>query len=351
MKQIFDLRSDTFTKPTAKMKAAMMAAEVGDDVFAEDPSINALQEKAAKMFGMEAALFCPSGTMTNQIGLGVHLSPGDEVICHHDYHIYRYEGGGIASNSGAQAFVLQGTETGKFGMEELKNAIHPSDSHYPVSKVLSFENSTNRGGGDVWTIDEIKPLVDYAKSQGLKIHLDGARLFNALVATGDSPKEYGKMFDTISICLSKGLGCPVGSLVLGTKSGIAKAHRLRKRMGGGMRQAGFLAAAGSYALDHHIERLKTDHDMAKAIGEMLEQHAWVHSVKPVKTNIAICNLQEEHQTAIMLEELEKVGVLAMAFGPKSVRFVTHHDICFDGDVSTHPLFEALRTALQNCKAS
>jgi threonine aldolase len=351
MKQIFDLRSDTFTKPTAKMKAAMMAAEVGDDVFAEDPSINALQEKAAKMFGMEAALFCPSGTMTNQIGLGVHLSPGDEVICHHDYHIYRYEGGGIASNSGAQAFVLQGTETGKFGIEELKNAIHPSDSHYPVSKVLSFENSTNRGGGDVWTIDEIKPLVDYAKSQGLKIHLDGARLFNALVATGDSAKSYGEVFDTISICLSKGLGCPVGSLLLGSNQDIQKAHRLRKRMGGGMRQAGFLAAAGSYALDHHIERLKIDHDMAKAIGTMLTKHAWVSSVKPVKTNIVICNLQEERQTEKMLKALENEGVLAMAFGPKSIRFVTHYDVCFDGEVSTHPLFDALQAALQNCKSS
>ena len=348
MKQIFDLRSDTFTKPTPEMKAAMMAAEVGDDVFAEDPSINSLQEKAAEMFGMEAALFCPSGTMTNQIGLGIHLSPGDEVICHHDYHIYRYEGGGIASNSGAQAFVLQGTETGKFGMEELKKAIHPSDSHYPVSKVLSFENSTNRGGGDVWTIEEIKPLADYAKSQGLKIHLDGARLFNALVATGDEAKEYGKVFDTISICLSKGLGCPVGSLLLGTKSDIVKAHRLRKRMGGGMRQAGFLAAAGSFALDNHVSRLQVDHNMAKAIGAVLDKHVWIESIKPIKTNIAICNVKEEHQTEKMLKALENEGVLAMAFGPKSIRFVTHHDICFEGDVLTHPIFDALQKALKNC---
>lgn len=348
MKQIFDLRSDTFTKPTPEMKAAMMAADVGDDVFAEDPSINALQEKAADMFGMEAALFCPSGTMTNQIGLGVHLAPGDEVICHHDYHIYRYEGAGIASNSGAQAFVLQGTETGKFGLEELKNAIHPADSHYPISKVLSFENSTNIGGGDVWTIEEIKPLADYAKNLGLKIHLDGARLFNALVATGDGAEEYGQVFDTISICLSKGLGCPVGSLLLGTKKDIAKAHRLRKRMGGGMRQAGFLAAAGIYALDHHVARLKVDHDLAKAIGKTVEQHSWVESIKPVKTNIAICNLQKEEHTQQMLTALEKEGVLAMAFGPKSIRFVTHHDICFDGEVINHPIFDALNRALEAC---
>lgn len=348
MKQIFDLRSDTFTKPTAEMKAAMFAAEVGDDVFAEDPSINALQEKAAKMFGMEAALFCPSGTMTNQIGLGVHVSPGDEVICHHDYHIFRYEGGGLASNSGAQAFVLQGTETGKIGMDELKSAIHASDSHYPVSKVLSFENSTNRGGGDVWTIDEIKPLAAYAKEKGLKIHMDGARLFNALVATGDSAKTYGEVFDTISICLSKGLGCPVGSLLLGSKKDIQKAHRLRKRMGGGMRQAGFLAAAGIYALDKHIDRLKVDHDMAKAIGVKLEKHRWVTSVKPVKTNIVICNLQEEYQTQAMLDALSNEGIKAMAFGPKSIRFVTHHDICFDGDVSVHPLLDALHKALKAC---
>lgn len=349
MSQIFDLRSDTFTKPTAEMKAAMFAAEVGDDVFAEDPTINALQEKAAKMFGMEAALFCPSGTMTNQIGLGVHLNPGDEVICHHDYHIYRYEGAGVAANSGAQAYVLQGTETGKFSMDELKNAIHASDSHYPVSKVLSFENSTNRGGGDVWAIDEIKPLANYAKEKGLKIHLDGARLFNALVATGDSPKAYGEVFDTISICLSKGLGCPVGSLLLGTKAHISKAHRLRKRMGGGMRQAGFLAAAGIYALDKHINRLKTDHDMAKAIGKKLEKHAWVTSVKPVKTNIAICNLQEENQTQLMLDALNNEGIMAMAFGPKSIRFVTHHDICFNGDVNAHPLLKALDIALAKCQ--
>lgn len=323
---IFDLRSDTFTKPTNAMKAAMFEAEVGDDVFAEDPSINELQDFAANMFGKDAALFCPSGTMTNQIGLGVHLNPGDEVICHHDYHIFRYEGAGLAANSGAQAFCLQGTETGKFGIKELGSAIHSSDSHYPVSKVLSIENTTNRGGGDFWTVDELKPLIEFARSKGLKTHLDGARLFNALVESGDSTEAYGELFDTISICLSKGLGCPVGSLLIGSKKDIELAHRIRKRMGGGMRQAGFLAAAGTYALKHQVNRLKADHLLAKAIGEIYSNLDIVEKVKPVKTNIVIVDFTSEELLASHLELLKKHNILALAFGPRSMRMVTHHDV-------------------------
>lgn len=335
--KVFDLRSDTFTKPTPAMKQAMFDAEVGDDVFGEDPSINQLEKEAAEMFGKEAGLFCPSGTMTNQIGIGVHVNIGDEVICHNDYHVYRYEGAGIAANSGAQAFVLPG-ELGKFSSEDLENAIHPNDSHYPTSKLLVLENTINRAGGGIWNWIEANELVTIAREKGLKTHLDGARLFNALVASGEHPKEWGALFDTISLCLSKGLGCPVGSVLIGSKEDIAKAHRLRKRLGGGMRQAGFLAAAGSYALKNHIDRLEVDHKMAADLANIVKGYDFVSHVLPTETNIVIFHLKDKALTIKLADHLNQSGILCMPFGPDSIRFVTHLDV--DADVT-----EALKMVL------
>ena len=322
---MIDLRSDTFTKPTAEMLDAMFRAEVGDDVFYEDPTINALQEKAANMFGMEAALFCPSGTMTNQIALAVHCEPGDEIICHRLSHIYNYEGGGIMATAGASVRLLEG-HNGLIQPEDIEANINPEDDHYTVSKVLEIENTVNKGGGVIYTLDHIKRLHGEAQKHGLLYHLDGARVFNALVETGDDPKAYGKYFDSISICLSKGLGAPVGSLLLGSEAFIKKAHRRRKMMGGGMRQAGYLAAAGIYALDHHVERLKTDHAHAKKIGDVLAELPYVAHVIPPQTNILIFELGPGTDASAFIEKLDEKGIKAINFSKKMVRFVTHLDV-------------------------
>ena len=257
---IVDLRSDTVTKPTKGMHEAMMQAEVGDDVFGEDPSVKALEEKCAKMLGMEAAIFCPSGTMTNQIGIRILTQPYDEVICYKGSHIYKYEGGGVAGNSLASVRLLEGNR-GRLSVEEIsKNINNIQDAHQPISSVVSLENTVVREAGSYYTLKEIGLISDFARSKNLKMHLDGARFFNALTETGEQLIDYGKYFDSISICLSKGLGAPVGSvLVVRNKELEVKARRMRKVFGGGMRQAGFLAAAGTYALDHHIKRLKEDH--------------------------------------------------------------------------------------------
>ncbi len=321
---MIDLRSDTVTKPTQAMMQAMTSAPVGDDVFAEDPTINKLQEMAADMFGTEAALFCPSGTMTNQIGLQVLTRPGDEVICHAESHIYWYEGAGLAANSGVQINAVGHGKT-TFSAEEAKAAIRPADDHYPRTSVIAIENTANRGGGACWKAEEIENLYQLAKSNNLGFHIDGARLFNALVANNEDPKQYGKWFDSISICLSKGLGCPVGSLLLGNKDFITEAHRIRKRTGGGMRQAGFLAAAGIYALENDVKRLAEDHQKAQEIGQILEGFEWVKSVLPVDTNIVIFQLKENNAAAVC-DKLKDKGVLCMPFGPDKVRFVFHLEI-------------------------
>jgi threonine aldolase len=265
---MIDLRSDTVTKPTPGMLNAMMEAEVGDDVFHEDPTVNKLQEKVAEMFGKEAALFCPSGTMTNQIGLRVLTSPGDEVICYSGSHVYRYEGGGLAVNSGASVRLLE-AEFGILEASQIVPEINPDNEHFPISSTVVLENTVNKGGGSYYQIDRVKEIASVARKSGLQMHLDGARFFNALAETGETPKEHGKQFDTISVCLSKGLGAPVGSLLVSSKKHIAKAMRIRKLMGGGMRQSGFLAAAGIYALDHHRSRLKEDHERARNIAAEL----------------------------------------------------------------------------------
>ena len=320
---IIDLRSDTVTKPTSGMKEAMFSAPVGDDVFGEDPTISALEEKLAGMFGMEAGLFCPSGTMTNQIAIRLHTRIQTEVICHKYSHIYLYEGGGIMANSLASVKLLDG-DLGKITASQVAASINPDDIHAPETTMVSLENTMNKGGGSIYTLEEVIPIQKVCQEHGLKLHLDGARLFNALVASGESPKDWGAQFDTISICLSKGLGCPVGSVLLGSKADIKRARKVRKVMGGGMRQAGFLAAAGIYALDHQVERLKEDHARARALGEMLLKKSFVPEVLPVATNIAIARL-DGITPEFFLEKLKEKEIKAVKFGPDLVRFVTHHD--------------------------
>jgi threonine aldolase len=320
-----DLRSDTVTKPTPGMLDAMMSAEVGDDVFAGDPTVNALQEKAAAMFGMEAALFCPSGTMTNQIAFRIHTTPGCEAILEENAHPYRYEGGGLAINSGISTALIQGNR-GRITAAQIAARINPDDIHFPVTRIVSLENTCNRGGGAIYDFKAITEIRDLCRLHGLALHLDGARLFNALVETGESPKLYGEAFDTISICLSKGLGAPVGSLLLGSAEKIKAARRVRKVMGGGMRQAGFLAAAGIYALDHHVARLKEDHTLAKTLGKLVETQPYVAELFPVDTNILVFRLQDTILVAAFLDHLRSQGIFATAFGGQLVRFVTHLDL-------------------------
>lgn len=322
---MINLISDTVTKPTPGMLQAMMTAEVGDDVFGEDPTVNALEAKAAALFGKEAALFCPSGTMTNQIALKVHTQPLDEVICDEYSHIYQYEVGGYAFNSGIGVNLIKGTN-GKITAGQLAAAIKPVYDWLPISKLVVLENTCNKGGGSFYTLDEIRPIQKVCQERGLALHLDGARVFNALVETCETTQETGELFDSISICLSKGLGTPVGSLLIGTKAFIRQARRVRKAMGGGMRQAGFLAAAGIYALDNHVERLKEDNDRAKNLGEVLEKLAYVDNVRPVQSNIVIFDLKTPWSAESYLARLAEEGIKASAFGPQTVRFVTHLDV-------------------------
>ena len=251
---IIDLRSDTVTKPTPAMLKAMVSAKVGDDVFGEDPTINELERLSADMFGMEAGLFCPSGTMTNQIAIKCHTQPGDEVICDESAHVYQYEGGGIAFNSSASVKLLYG-DRGRINAEQVKAAINPDDSHKSRTSLVCLENTSNRGGGSCYNFSEIKAIKKVCTENSLILHLDGARLWNALIAKKETPKQYGEVFDSVSICLSKGLGCPVGSVLVGNKDFIKKARRIRKVLGGGMRQAGVLAAAGIYGLQNNFDRL------------------------------------------------------------------------------------------------
>lgn len=326
---MIDLRSDTFTKPLPEMQKAMWAAEVGDDVFGEDPTINKLEAKAAEMFGVEAAVFCPSGTMTNQIAIKNHTVPGQEIICHEYSHVYNYEGGGIAFNSSCQVRPLPGPN-GKLEPSSVAAALqNPLDHHAATSRLVVLENTTNKGGGacyDLNTIDEIRSITN---AKGLGLHLDGARLWNALVATGQTAEDYGKRFDSISICLSKGLGCPVGSLLLGSKDFIHQARFIRKKLGGAMRQAGYLAAAGIYALDHHIERLAEDHEKARLLAEALEQSGWVLPIEIVETNILIFNLRPEKDIEQFNAHLRKAGILHIDMGQGKQRFVTHHDVSME----------------------
>ena len=320
-----DLISDTVTRPTKEMLAAMMSAEVGDDVFKSDPTVTALQEKAAALFGMEDALFFPSGTMANQTAIKLHTQPGDKLFCDKWSHVYNYEGGGAAFNSGVSCKLIDG-DRGMFTAEQLKIvSAGRADIHVPYSRLVCVENTTNKGGGACWDFEELKKIRQVCLDQNLDYHLDGARLFNALVAKNETPKQYGELFNTISICLSKGLGAPVGSILLGSKTHIAKALRIRKLFGGAMRQVGFLAAAGIYALDNNIERLADDHKKAKDIEQLLNSLSYIKKVEPVETNIIIFYVEDHLNAEDFISKMEEKNILLTPMGDGKIRIVTHLD--------------------------
>lgn len=319
-----DLRSDTVTQPTPEMKEAMWSAPLGDDVLGDDPTVNALEEKAARLFGTEAALFGTSGTLTNQLAIRVHTRPGSDVICDKLSHIYLYEGGGIMLNSLSSVKLLDG-DRGRISAAQVADAISPDDIHATVTRLVSLENTMNKGGGCYYDLAEIKAIRRVCDEHRVPLHLDGARLFNALVETGETPAQYGTLFDSVSVCLSKGLGCPVGSLLLGDADFIRQARRFRKVMGGGWRQAGFLAAAGIYALDHHVARLTEDHARARAIGDLLSHRSEVEDIYPIDTNIVIFRLPDTILASDYVRRLDMLRIRAVAFGRHLVRLVTHLD--------------------------
>lgn len=320
-----NLISDTVTKPTPGMLQAMMSAEVGDDVFKEDPTVRALEAYSAQLFGHEAGLFCPSGTMTNQIALKVHTRPLDEVICDEMSHIFQYEVGGYAFHSGIGVNLLRG-ENGILTAAMVDAAVKPRYDWLPISRLVVVENTCNKGGGSRYELAAIREIKQVCERHGMALHLDGARIFNALAETGESPSAYGQYLDSISICLSKGLGAPVGSVLIGSHAFIAEARRVRKAMGGGMRQAGYLAAAGLYALQHQTQRLTEDHEHARMLETTLAELPWVAGIRPVATNIVIFDVTAPRTAASVLAQLAEKGVKASAFGPMTVRFVTHLDV-------------------------
>jgi threonine aldolase len=322
---MIDYRSDTFTKPVPLMLEAMFKADVGDDVFGEDPTVNQLEALTADMFGMEAALFCPSGTMTNQVAIKCHTQPGDEVVCDRLSHVYIYEGGGIAFNSGCQVKPIEG-DRGRITAEQVKDSINPDDLHKPVTKLVSVENTANRGGGSCYQLTELQNIKEVCLINDLRFHLDGARLFNAIVENKEDPKDYGQLFDSISVCLSKGLGAPVGSVLLGSKKFIHKARRVRKAFGGGMRQAGYLAAAGIFALQNNIDRLNTDHLHAKEIAEALLKKSFAGKMLPVETNIIIFEVIENYTAKSLAEALKAWDILVIPISATQIRMVFHLDI-------------------------
>lgn len=316
------------------MLQAMFHARVGDDVFGEDPTINELEGYCADLFGMEAALFCPSGTMTNQIAIKCHTQPGNEVICDKTSHVYIYEGGGIAFNSGCQVKPVNGLR-GMLTAEDVKEMINPDDVHKAITSLVCLENTSNRGGGGVYDFEEIIRIKEVCDRNGLKLHMDGARLFNALVAAHETEKQYGEIFDSISICLSKGLGAPIGSVLLGTREFIKKARRIRKVFGGGMRQGGYLAAAGLYALHHNRERLRIDHIHAKQIAEELLKKDFVGKMMPVETNIVIFEIKTKEGPVAFCEHMKYREILCLPISATQVRMVTHLDV--GKDMTEHVL--------------
>jgi threonine aldolase len=322
---MIDYRSDTVTRPTPGMLEAMNQAVVGDDVFGEDPTVNRLEKMCAALFGKPAALFCPSGTMTNQIAIKCHTQPGDEVICDFLSHIYQYEGGGIAFNSGVSVRLIQG-DKGRVTADQVLEAINPLDVHKAITSLVSLENTANRGGGSCYDINEIQRIREVCTQKNLQLHLDGARLFNALVAKSESPLRYGELFDSISICLSKGLGAPVGSVLIGDTPFIQQARRIRKVFGGGMRQAGFIAAAGIYALENHIARLANDHHHAQLIAAAWEKKSFIGNIYPVETNIIIFEVSNTYTAPQLAVKLKENDILAIAISPRMIRMVVHLDI-------------------------
>ncbi|QCX39534.1 aminotransferase class I/II-fold pyridoxal phosphate-dependent enzyme [Aureibaculum algae] len=321
-----NLLSDTVTKPTEGMLKAMFNAEVGDDVFNADPTVNHLQEKIARLFGMEAALFFPSGTMANQVAVKIHTQPGEQLICDKWSHVYNYEGGGVSFNSGVSCNLIDG-ERGMFTAEQLMEKVsNREDIHQAITTLVTIENTANKAGGACWNLKELKKIKQVCQQQDLALHLDGARLYNALIAKKERPQQYGVMFDTISICLSKGLGCPVGSLLLGSNEHIKKALRYRKTMGGGMRQIGYLAAAGIYALDNHVDRLVDDHNNAKKVGAALEASSVIKKVEPVETNIVIFYTNDDIDDTDFVNKLASENILITGMGQGKLRMVFHLDI-------------------------
>ncbi|MBK8955739.1 MAG: threonine aldolase [Saprospiraceae bacterium] len=339
--QTINLISDTITQPTREMLQFMIQAQTGDDVFGEDPTVRALEERLASDFGMESGLFCPSGTMTNQIAIKAHTSPLDEMICEVNSHVYQFEVGGYAFHSGIAVNPVQSSD-GKLTPELITSNIRPVFDWFPTSKLVVVENTGNRSGGNFYTLDEIEKLSKCCKTNKLKLHMDGARIYNAMLEGGYTSKDVGSLCDSVSVCLSKGLGAPVGSVLLGSQSFIALCRRIRKVMGGGMRQSGLLAAAGIYALDYHIDRLKDDHKKAKQIEACLKKCEYVSSIKPVFTNILIFELVDACPAQKFLEILKAQHIVAHGFGTHKVRFVTHLDI-------TDEMMDRLIPALEHLK--
>ncbi len=320
-----DLRSDTLTKPTPEMLDFMMKAEVGDDVYKEDPSVNELERRIADMFGMDSALYFPTGSMTNQAAIKIHTQPGEQLIADTYAHVYNYEGGGVSFNSGVSCKLLIGNR-GMINASQIEEAINPPDFyHSPLSTLVCLENTTNKGGGACYDFEEINKIKTVCDTHNLGFHLDGARLWNAMVANNEDPKQYGNTFDTISVCLSKGLGAPMGSVLVGKQKFMDKAIRIRKILGGGMRQVGYMAAAGIYALDYHIDRMKVDHDRAKELGEQLKQISFVEYVSPVDTNIVIFKLKDQPKKQEFLNQLTTNQISISDMGQGKLRIVTHLD--------------------------
>ncbi|MFM7472380.1 MAG: threonine aldolase family protein, partial [Crocinitomicaceae bacterium] len=308
---MIDLRSDTVTKPTKEMLDFMMSAPVGDDVFGEDPTVNELENYTAELFGKDAAIFCASGTQSNQIGINLHVKPGGEVICHYESHVFKYEGGGIARNSGASIRTIDG-DRGRLKASAIEKWINPAhDVHFPLTQLVSIEDTANRGGGAIYKSEDIREIRELCNVHNLPLHLDGARLFNALVETKIDYKLYAENFDTISICLSKGLGAPIGSLLIGTKQHIHQARRIRKVFGGGMRQAGIIEAGGLFALKNNIDRLRVDHAHAMEIEGVLKKLPWIVDVVPVETNIVVAIVKDDESRNNVISKLKELNILCM----------------------------------------
>ncbi|WP_282787522.1 threonine aldolase family protein [Flavobacterium croceum] len=320
-----NLISDTVTRPSNEMLQYMFHAKVGDDVFKQDPTVLEFEQTVAQLFGKEDALFFPSGTMANQTALKIHTNPGDEVICDKWSHIYLYEGGGAAANSGISCKLIDGTK-GMITAQQVSQAINdPENIHLAHTKLVSIENTTNKGGGACYNLLELQKIKEICTQNNLAYHLDGARLWNALIAKKQHPTQFGALFDTISVCFSKGLGAPVGSVLLGSNEQIKKAYRVRKLFGGGMRQAGYLAAAGMYALQHNVARLEEDHKRAKELGNQLQQLEWVHKVEEVETNIVIFTVRTGLEEKWVIEKLKQKNIHISSMGEGKLRIVTHLD--------------------------
>ena len=331
--EVVDLRSDTLTRPTAAMRAAMAAAPVGDDVYGEDPSVNALQERVADLLGKEASLFVPTGSMSNQIAVRLHCRPGDELVCEAGSHLYNYEQGGYAQLSGVAVRPIEGRQA-ILEVDQLAEVVRPENDMMVRTRLVALENTHNRGAGKIPPLASLEAVCDWAHRLGLATHLDGARLWNAVVVTGIPPKTWGAKFDTVSVCFSKGLGAPVGSALSGPKALIAEGRRHRRLFGGGMRQAGILAAAALYALDHHVDRLAEDHANAQLLANAVRATPGLSLISdPVDTNMVIFKIDRAAGTAsAFCERLKQRGVLALAIAPQAVRMVTHLDVAREGAV-------------------